>query len=57
MHEEYVKDNYYARFHTHSYHCCIEMHFTSRREVNFDSHLSVKYRSKAAGHGACPKSI
>ena len=20
--EEYVKDNYYARFHTHSYHCC-----------------------------------
>ena len=36
MHEEYVKDNYYARFHTHSYHCCSEMHFGSRLEVNFD---------------------
>ena len=36
MHEEYVKDNYYARFHTHSYHCCSEMYLNSRLEVNFD---------------------
>ena len=36
MHEEYVKDNYYARFQTHSYHCCSEMHFSSRLQVNFD---------------------
>ena len=36
MHEEYVKDNYYARFHTRSYHCCSDMHFSSRHEVNFD---------------------
>ena len=24
MHEGYVKDSYYARFHTHSYHLCRE---------------------------------
>ena len=36
MHEEYVTDNYYARFHTQSYNCCSEMHFSSRLEVNFD---------------------
>ena len=36
MYEEYVKDNYYARFHTYSYHCCTEMHFSSRLEVKFD---------------------
>ena len=30
--EEYVKDNYYARFHTHSYR---ELHFNSRLDVNF----------------------
>ena len=27
MLEEYVADNYYARFDTHSYHCCRETHF------------------------------
>ena len=57
MHEECVKDNYYARFHTHSYHCCIEMHFSSRLGVNWQSHWSVKCRSKAARHYACWKSI
>ena len=31
--EEYLKDNFYARFHTHSYHCCREMHNNSRPEV------------------------
>ena len=36
VHEEYVKDNYYARFHTHIYHCCSEMHFSSRLEVNLN---------------------
>ena len=30
---EYVN----ARFHTYSYHCCNEMHFSSRLEVNFDT--------------------
>ena len=25
----------YARFHTHSYHCCREMNFISRLDVNF----------------------
>ena len=24
MLEESVKDNYFARFHTHSYHCCMQ---------------------------------
>ena len=57
MHEEYVKEYYYARFHTHSYHWCSEMHFSSGLKVNFDSHWSVNCRSKAAGHCACSKSI
>ena len=33
--EECVKDNYYARFHRHSYHCCKEMMFIPRLGVNF----------------------
>ena len=28
--EECVKDNYYARFHPHSYHCCKEIKFIPR---------------------------
>ena len=30
-----VQDNYYARFHTHSYHGYKEMNFISRLNVNF----------------------
>ena len=33
--QECVKDNYYARFHLHSSHCCREMNFISRLDVNF----------------------
>ena len=33
--KECVKDNYYARFHPHSYHCCKEINFISRLDVNF----------------------
>ena len=33
--QECVKDKYYARFHLHSYHCCREMNFISRLNVNF----------------------
>ena len=33
--EECVKDNYYARFYPHSYHCCKEMKFIPRLDVNF----------------------
>ena len=33
--EECVKNNYYARFHFYSYHCCREMHLNSRLDVNF----------------------
>ena len=35
--QECVEDKYYARFHLHSYiyHCCIEMNFISRLDVNF----------------------
>ena len=33
--QECVKDKYYARFHLHSYHCCREMNFISRLDVNF----------------------
>ena len=44
---EDLKVNYYARFHTHSYHCCREMHNNSRLEVKFcQSQWSEKCRSK-----------
>ena len=33
MHEEYVKDLYYVRFHTH---CYREVHFSFRVNINFD---------------------
>ena len=33
--EECVKDNYYARFHPHSYHCYKEMKFIPRLDINF----------------------
>ena len=38
MHEEYVNDNYYARFLTHSYQYCTEMHINSKlvHVLNFD---------------------
>ena len=32
--EECVKDNYYARFHPQSYHCCKEMKFIPRLDAN-----------------------
>ena len=32
--EECVKDNYYARFHPHSYHCCKVMKFIPRLDAN-----------------------
>ena len=49
MLEEYLKANCYARFHSHSYHCCREMHNNSR--------LEVKRRSRAPGHGVCLTSV
>ena len=63
--EECVKDNYYARFHTHRYYWCREMHFISRRDIQFSSlnlklwqcQWSVKCRSRVPGHGACLKSM
>ena len=33
--QECVKDKYYARFHLHCYHCCRQMNFISRLDVNF----------------------
>ena len=39
MLEECVKGNYNVRFHTHSYHCCREMHFISRLDVKFSCTL------------------
>ena len=40
--QECVKDKYYARFHLHSYHCCREMNFISRLDVNFlDSRQNI----------------
>ena len=51
-----MSDNFYARFYIYSYHCCSESTLVLDK-VNFDSHWSVKCRSKAAGHGAGSKSI
>ena len=39
---QHLKVKNYASFHTHSYHGCIEMHLSSRFEVNFDSHWRIK---------------
>ena len=55
--EECVKDNYYARFHPHSYHCCKEMKFIPRLDVNFlDStqnfDKSVEHEIKVKGTGS-----
>ena len=33
--EECVKDNYYARFYFHSYHCCRALNLISRLDINF----------------------
>ena len=62
------KDNYYARFHLHSYHCCREMNFISRLDVkwtlfldstqNFDKVSGAwNGRSSVPGQGACLKSV
>ena len=45
--EKDVKDNYYARFHTHSYECCREIHFNSRL-LSFDK-VNGTIRSRATG--------
>ena len=50
--EEGVKDNYYARFHPHSYHCCKEMKFIPRHDVNFlDSTQIVDGRTDERTNG------
>ena len=50
--EECVKDNYYARFHPHSYHCCKEMKFIPRLDVNFlDSTQIVDGRTDGRTNG------
>ena len=65
MLQGYVKDNYYARFDTPSYHHFREIHFNARLDVNNarldvksrQSHLSAKSRSRSPGHSGCLKSI
>ena len=56
MLEDCVKDNYYARFHIHSYRACREMHFHSRLDVKFQqSQWSMECMSR--GHGVCLKRV
>ena len=51
-------NNYWARFDTHSYHCFRETHFNARLDIkSWQSHSSMKSRSKALSHSACLKSI
>ena len=50
--EECVKDNYYARFHPHSYHCCKDMKFIPKLDVNFlDSTQIVDGRTDEQTNG------
>ena len=51
MLEDYVADNYYARFDTRSYHRFRETYVNARQ-----SQWSAKSRSKALVHSACLKS-
>ena len=47
-----VKDIYYARFHPHSYHCCKEIKFIPRLDVNFlDSTQNIDKVSGAWNEG------
>ena len=48
MLKECVKGNYYARFHTHIYHCFRERHFIFTRH---------KILTKSVCHGACSKCV
>ena len=51
--EKSVKENQYARYHTHSYCCCRE-----KCTIFLDiSQWSMKGRSRAPGHGVCSKSV
>ena len=51
---EYVKDNYYARFHDPSYHRYRERHFNILLDVKFrQSQWSMKCRLRVLGHGGC----
>ena len=51
---EYVKDNYYARFHDPRYHRYRERHFSILLGVKFrQSQWSVKCRSRVPGQGVC----
>ena len=52
----YVKDIYYARFHTRIYHRCRKIIFNVKiNKVNSQEHM--KYRSRSTGQGACLKGM
>ena len=57
MLEQYVEDDYCARFDTHSYHSFTETHFNARLDIKYDKVTRVKSRPKALGHSVCLKSI
>ena len=51
---EYVRNDYYARFHNPSYQRYRETHFSILLDVKFgQSQWSVKCMSRAPGPGAC----
>ena len=58
MLEEYVKDNYYVRFDTHSFNCFRETHFNARQGVkSCQSRWSAKSRSNAPDKNMCLKTV
>ena len=51
---EYVKNNYYARFHNPSYHKNRETHFSISLDAkSLQSQWSVKCRLRVSVQGAC----
>ena len=58
MLEVCVKGNYYAKFHTHSYHCYREIQFISKTQVTRRKTLtSVELEMQVKGTGAWLMSV
>ena len=54
MMEEYAKDNFFAQYDNHSYHCCRNLIYP----VDLcQGYQSIKCRSRPPGHKACWNSI
>ena len=55
--EEYVEDNYYARFDTPSYHHYRETHFNARLDVNHDKVTGVPILGQGYHFTVCASQV